>query len=172
MSFGIPLTTDEIDNFLKKDGLECILYDSLQDKSLDDLFMNKAQYAIILYTSDYKDIGHFVCIGNLGKQKNGRFLIDYFEPSSKYKYPDECNIPLNKSKERQNRKYLSEIFKDCDVMINNHALQDISSSVCGKWCISRCISYPTLIDDYASIFLDHKKYRPDEIINMLIKVTK
>lgn len=169
---SVPLSTVEVDNFLKKDNMKCILYDELKDKPIEYLFQNEAQYCIILYTSDVSHVGHFVCVGNLGKKEDGRWLIEYFEPTGTSPLPDQTNRKINGGKDRKNRKYLTKMFKNCDVIVNTYKLQDSASNNCGKWCIARCMSYPCDIDTFAKIFQKNKSLSSDEIVNSLIRINR
>lgn len=173
MNFGTPLNTLEVDQFLAGFNLKCIIYDELKDMTLDDIFKN-AQFAIILYTSDYKKVGHFSCIINRGKQKSGRFLLEYFEPTGIYPKPDQVCSILNKQHENKSKTYLTDIFNKfgCDVLINEYKLQAVKSNLCGKFCIIRCQSAKTELDDFAEILLEHKTLSPDQIVERLVRVSK
>jgi len=166
------LSIAEVEAYLKKDNLKVILYDQLKGLKLDDLF-DSSQYAIILIQSDQSEVGHFVSVINHGLDESGRFVIEYFDPlGGQHKWPDYTQKFINKRPENREKTYISDILNDakCKVIINNHNLQDKKSNNCGKWCIARCISAPTTIDNFADIFMNHKTLSSDDIVTQLIRI--
>lgn len=123
--------------------------------TIDDIFKNN--YSIILFipNPNYDDtndidnpnnIGHFTLFSNLDDK-----TVEFFD-SFGQQPPDIIKVICKKF--------------NLNLITNKIQLQNNSSYICAKFCLSRLYSLPTSLSDYVKI-LTSSKYEPDVIINKL-----
>lgn len=165
----------ELDAFLKKDDSKVFIYDQLENMTLNDLFgtnENKAQYAVILYLSDYRPAGHYVVMLNHGLLDNNYNLIEYFDPTGTG-VDKPCEI-LNIDPELKKRTFVQDMISRTEgnftVIVNDYKFQPLETMTCGKHAISRLLAFNTSLDTYKQILTGNKYWTPDEIVDKMIRL--
>lgn len=160
-----PLSDDDIQLLLHPDT-NILTYPMLKDvENIDDILDEKGR-CIILYLTENKNTGHWVC---LLKQPNN--TLEFFDPlgsgiDEQFKFiPKEQRIKLN-----QTRPFLTNLLKKSGykVIMNRYPFQkDISTiATCGRHCVSRLVHQHLTLPNYYKMIMK-SGLSPDEFVSRL-----
>ena len=149
--------------------VKIISYSDLKNiKTMDEL-LYPYDRVIILFAIKSPLNGHWT---SLIRRKNGEII---FTDSFGLLPMDENNYmsmpySIEKYVEDQFKPYIYELFSQYpkSIRYSQYKLQDFSTSVCGRYCIVRCM-YPEISEDVFAKVFTSTKYHPDIIVTLLTK---
>lgn len=154
MLLDLPTSNQDIQAFLKANAnnVEIIEMKNLYTYPKEELF-EKNTFVICFEENKKSNIGHWTCL--LYDHNNN--VLEYF---------NSCGTLVSM------KKYILKYMKINNIntlITNSHVLQGKKSNTCGKYVALRCIMRDIQLNNFLMIF-ENKMLKPDELINMLVRI--